>query len=442
MTGKNHPSPSNALRHIQHVYNVLCTHRTRFFACLTACIILTQACGLIYGLGVQKAFADAAPETYSMTNVIYINRTGLNKAGAYVDRIEISETAKPAADFKDGSNHKDLFDPNVTIQINQMQSFYDRQDTAGQDVMTFAGYTINITNAKYVMTSQMVNGDILPANTSDFFASGFDKSAIAFPVIEKAIMFDSPAHYAQQYCDHNGYALRNIINSTYEKKYNMQTLNAFASQLVKDDTIVVYNQSTPTLYRDLAKYGGSLNPDVKLVWYAWVLIAAIIALSYFAQEVVKTWIDDDTARKALWDTNQQNLQALTLGMNATKQLADHMLADKNAQRTLVMNFFANGTISWEQLQYLLKQIDGSYNPLINNCTTNIAGMIAGYFNASVNLYGKFTEGVFSATSWTDWIMNLIYLIAALIVAYIVYVIVSKVKGAQAPCQSVIIPYKI
>jgi hypothetical protein len=434
---------SNIVRTIQHAYATLCTHRTRFAACLVACIILTQACGLIYGLGVQKAFADAAPETYKMTNVIYINRTGLNRAGAFVDCITISETAKPLADIpiKDGSYHKDPFEPNVSIDVGKIQSLYDRQNTEGQDLMYFAGYSINITNAKYVMTSQMANGEIIPANTSDFFTAGFDKSAIAFPVIEKAIMFDSPARYAQQYCDTNGYALRNIINSTYEKEYNMNTLNAFASQLVKDDTIVVYNQTTPSLYRDLAKYGGSL-PGVKLVWYAWVLIAAIIACAMVAIPVLTTWIDDDTARKALWDTNQQNLQALTLGLNATKQLADHMLTDKNAQRQLVMNFFANGTISWEQLQYLLKQIDGSYNPLINNCTTNIAAMIAGYFNASVNLYGKFAEGVFDATSWTDWIMNLIYLIAALIVAYIVIVIVSKVKGAHTPCQSVIIPYKI
>jgi hypothetical protein len=172
------------------------------------------------------------------------------------------------------------------------------------------------------------------------------------------------------------------------------------------------------------------------------VVLIVLASSFLVVPIINNWINDEYALQGLKTINAENAQRLSEALNTTKWLAANTLEDKDAQRQLAMNFYANGTISWEQLQFLLQQIDSSYNPLINNCTMNIAAMLGVYYNTTAGLYDEYMNGLASFSSWTNWIWDIIYLIAALVVAYIVIVLVSKFKSVQAPSQSVIIPYKI
>jgi len=402
-------------------------------------ILLCQSCCLIYGVGLQRAFADAAPDTYTMSNIIYINATGLGRSDSEIKRIVITETFKePDVSGKDtfkgiGSN---ITTPVTGVDIDQFQNFYQDMGVSSVNIL---GHEVNCTGAQYAMGFGF-NDELVPINTTDWYALGAGHPATTFPVLKRTLLFRSPAAYVEEFCQQNGYVLREILNSTYYQEYNMDTLNAFSSHLVKTDLALIqyddpiFNESLSKL-APLQQYGAPLKfvcgPICSEIVTA-ILIGVILVfvLVTFALPVINNLLDNIALRNALKDSYKASYNALALGINTTANLADHMLADKNAQRQLAMNFFANGTISWEQLQYLLQQIDNSYNGLINNCTLNIAAMIAGYFNTTLGLYGKFAAAAAAESSWTDWIMDVIYLIAALMVAYVVYAFVSKSKGAS------------
>lgn len=398
-------------------------------------ILLCQSCCLMYGVGMQRAFAAAAPDTYAVNNLIYINRTGLSKDGVLRDEIEcitITQHAKSIDPFQKAKGFdSDAYAPVEFTDTNKIGDIYEYQGAG--DTMTFAGYTLDISQMQNAIGLDFINQTV-PINSSDFFGCGFNQEPTSFPAMEKALIFDSPLNYALAYCADNGYVLRYIVNSTYENTYNMDTLNTYQSTIISHNMISYVNTTMSMSPTDrLGAYGKSLN-DVKCPWCFPIALLALLVV--FAIPVVTTFIDDFFAKKALLELTAQNAKVLANAIDKVSDLADNMLADKTAERQLVMNFYANGSISWSQLQYLLQQIDASYNPLINNCTANIALMVSAYFNSTVGLYGEYTQGLFDASSWTNWIWDIIYLIVALIIAYIVYVIISKVKGAQQPASTV------
>lgn len=403
--------------------------RFKFAALIFMAILLCQSCCLVYGVGLQRAFAAAAPDTYIMQNIIYINATGLGKTTPEIKRIVISESLKSSEIPLKGIGVED-FDVNTSTDVDLFQSLYEYQDESATSV-NLLDMDVNCTGAEYAICNSF-NNELVPINTSDWYALGFNQPDLTFPVLKRTLFFKSPLVYAQEYCADNGYVFRNIINSTYYQEYNMNTLNTFKSSLVKTDIALIGYNESEVMATELKQIGGKLA--VVPLKQGWEILAVGIVLIFFAvffvKPLIEQWLNDQAALKGLKEVNEANYQALALGVNTTKSLADHMLADKNAQRQLVINFYANGTISWEQLQYLLQQIDYSYNPLINNCTFNIAQMVAAYFNSTVNAYGEYTQALANVTSWTDWIWDVIYLVAALMVAYIVYSIVSKRKAAS------------
>lgn len=410
--------------------------KVKFAAIVFLAILLCQSCCLIYGVGMQRAFAEAAPDTYAVNNLIYINRTGLGKDGVIRDEIEcitVTQHAKTSDPFQKlkviGGNG---FAPDAAVDTSKIGDIYEYQQTG--ETMTWAGYTFDISNMQNAIGLDFINQTV-PINSSDFFACGFDQSPTSFPAMEKALIFDSPLNYALAYCADNGYVLRSIVNSTYESTYNMDTLNTYQSTIISHNMIAYTNES-PTLspINALGRYGGSLNADLKP--FPIVAFALLALLIVFAIPIVTEWIRDAVAKQTLLALTGQNAKVLANAIDKVSDLANAMLADKTAERQLVMNMYANGTISWSQLQYLLQQIDDSYNPLINNCTADIAAMTVGYFNSTVGLYGEYANGMFDASSWTNWIWDIIYLIVALIIAYIIYVIISKFKGAQQPASTV------
>jgi hypothetical protein len=418
-------------------------HLLKIAAIAIIAMFLLHSCGLLYTIGARSAFVQAASDTYSMTNVIYFNRTGLNRAGCETDCITITENAQTLPDdfplkqplTKDAIHAKD-FAPNVTVDTEGFQSFYEMQDTVGDDTMTFAGLTMNISQARYMIADQFADGMIIPINTSDWFACGFPKADISFPVVKKSLVFDSPLNYVQRYCNAHGYTLRAILNSTYTKEYNMDTLNIFHSELVKEDQVIFYNQTPVPLYKGIERFGGGLvkNP----IWAGYYFLLAVgILLTIIAIPVLITLINNQQARAALSESNAWNFAALGAGLDTVKYVVDHLTGAKTAERQLVIELYANGTIGWPELQYLLVQIDGSYNPLINNATANIGIMVGAYFNATVNLYGEY-PGLADETSWTDWLYNLVILIVVGFAIYIVYALFIKRKTAQAPIASVVV----
>jgi len=423
------------------------TTKNKLLAIFCMAIIGFNAIGITYTLGMQRAFAASVDDTYTVTNVIYFNATGIGKSVPETHCLRITQYAKSVNsewNFKQDPLVKDEpstgttpFDPNVTIDTQRPMDIWERQNPSDNIVM-FGGYALNMTGAQYVIAEQF-NNEIVPINTSDFLAYGFTMENMAFMAAEKMLIFDSPLNYVTAYCEDQGFGVPTIINSTYEKEYNMNTLNFYRSELIKNDMFYYVNATEEPMARspDFARYGSDL---VKAEPISGMVILAIIIVMTFllATVVIVTILNNKALRDGLNDAIDANANALGDAINVTKTIADSLIGNKAAERAMVLEMYSNGTISWSQLQYLLKQIDGSYNPLINNCTANIAAMTAAYFNATVNLYGEFAAGIADASSWTSWIMPLLYLIAACIIAYIVYVIFSKIKGTQGPTTTVVL----
>lgn len=411
-----------------------------------AAIIICNSCVIMGALGVQRAFAEAAPGTYTMTNIIYINATGLGRMTPEILRIAITEEPKDTIWTKDGLvENKGIddaaFEPNSTLELSGIVDVYERQ-TIKNGIMSIQGIPINATNAQ-IGLGFTFNDEFIPINSTDFYEAGFDHAAISFPAVEKSLLFKSPAHYANEFCAENGYVLRNIVNSTYSREYDMNTLNLFYSKIIKEDFVIInYNNTdNETLGRNFDQYGGSLrDSESKPFPVALVILGiVIIVLGIFvATPIIQTLINDQYALEGLKLLNRENSDKLTESLNTTKWLTDHMLADKEAERQLLLEMYANNSISWEQLQYLLLQNDASYNPLINNCTVNIPAMLSAYYNTTADLYGTYTNGLASFSSWTNWIYDLIILIVVMFAIYMVYSLITKFKSTNAPTRSIII----
>lgn len=422
----------------------------KFRAILIASLLILNAYGIIYCSVAQTAFVHAASDTYTVTNIIYINATGMSKAPHELIRLEISESTtldpKPTPPIVKGVGNSQ-FTPDTDVDTARfITNAYER--TSGLETsFEFAGntYIFNNTDATtsypYLFAGQLGNGTLLPVNFSTWTGSGFETPQWSFPAMEKMLVFDSPLHYAAQYCADHGYVLLNIVNSTYQRTYNMNTLNLFHSELLKENMIVYNTNTTPTMSMamdPLLQHGGGLIEPQELATGTAILIGFLVAaiLVFFVTPVVITWINNEYALNALNAAAERNAAALADSVAATKAIADSLAGNKAAERAMVLEFFANNTITWEQMQFLLQQIDNSYNPLIDNCTVNIAAMTAAYFNSTVELYGQYTNGLMDATSWTSWITPLITLIITLVVAYCVYALVSKIRGASAPAQTI------
>jgi hypothetical protein len=423
------------------------TH-TKLLAFGLIALIICHSCGIMGALGFQRAFADAAPETYTASNIIYLNATGLDRS-PHIIRLEISEQFKDpyTLPIKVGGIGGDGFAPNATIDTSKLVDVYSRQSTGPLSIF---GYTANTTGAQ-IANGFIFNDEFVFINSSDWVSAGFNQIPISYPAIEKEVFFKSPLDYALTFCRENGYALNSIINSTYYHEYDMDTLNAFQSKLVKVDCAVIYYNLSEVYadeFMNLNKFGGALvSPeDLKLTGAEWYLIAKIIALGIvlvialitFVLPVIQQALHNQALLDGLNALNRANGDKLTEAINATKNLADHMLADKNAQRLLVMNFYANGTIDWSQLQYLLQQIDASYNGLINNCTFNIAAMLASYYNTTLGLYDKYAAGLDLWASWSNWIYDIIILAVSLLAIYFVYTLIAKFRSPRAPAGSITI----
>lgn len=416
--------------------------RNKLLAVGLLALIICHSCCIMGALGFQRAFAEAAPETYTMTNIIYINATGLGRTTPEIMRLEISETPQEIPWTKDGPIESkgigsDLFAPNASVDVWRITDIYERQSIG--NTLDILGQSVNATGAA-IGIAFAFNNEIVAMNSSDFYACGFSQPALSVPAIEKVLVFKSPADYAAEYCTDNGYTLRNIINSTYLHEYDMDTLNFFQSQLVKEDLVIIrYNSTEETLSRpNLEQFGGSLVQDSKF----WEIIAVGIAIAiisyFFLVPMLTNLFNDQMALEGLKLTLKDNADRFADALNTTNNLADHMLTDKNAQRQLAMNFFANGTISWEQLQYLLRQIDNSYNPLINNCTRNIVDMLNAYYNASAGNYRDYLDGIADFTSWSNWIYDIIILAVSLIAIYFVYTLIAKFRTPRAPVGSIMV----
>jgi hypothetical protein len=426
--------------------------RTKLLAFGLLALIICHSCGIMGALGFQRAFAEAAPETYTVTNIIYINATGLGRTTPEVVRIEISETPQGIPWSKDGlisgkGIKPEAFEPNATVDTSKLIDVYERQSTPG-NILTVLGVPVNTTGVQFGL-GFIFEDEFVPINTSDFWACGFGHPALSYPAIEKVLIFRSPADYVHAYCEDNGYVLRNIINSTYLHEYDMNTLNFFQSEIIKEDIAIMrYNYSEVTLSRardqQFEQFGGALTPEVKLtgVEEACVILAIGVVLFlfaiFFAKPLIEQYLFNEAALNGLKETNTANGNKLSEAINATKWIALELADDKDAQRQLAMNMYANRTITWDQLQYLLRQIDESYNPLINNCTTNIRDMLLAYYNQTSFNYDKYLDGLLDFTSWSNWIYDIIILAVSLLAIYFVYALIAKFRSPRAPAGSIMI----
>jgi hypothetical protein len=412
-------------------------NKTQLLAFSLIAMITLSSCGLIYGIGVQRAFATAAPDTYSVTNVIYINATGLGRAGSEIKRIEITETAKdtPIDLPMKGQPFKGIddrpFAENTSVQFNALQSIYEHQSG---DTIELFGIAVNCTGVQRIIGNTFKDA-IIPVNMSDWYAMGASQPALAYPSAEKSLLFRSPYDYAHDYCTLHGYAFHSIVNSTYEQTYDMNTLNTFHSELLKTEMLVIrYNTSEADAMYKLPQYGGEQTKSPAGVALAIGLVVCVI-LMFVVKPLIETWMADYWDNQGFQNDLDVKYKALALGINATTYLSALAQTNKQGARTQATAMYNNNTINWEQYQYLLTQIDGSYNPTINNATVNIGKMIADYYNATSGDFQKYLDAIAFNSSWSDWIMDFIYLIAACVIAYLVIVIIGKFKGASAPAQS-------
>lgn len=409
--------------------------RTKLLAVGLIALIICQSCATLGILGIQRAYAEAAPGIYTATNVIYINATGLGKAGSEIKRLEITETAKDALPIKGIADRP--FAENVSVQFDALQSLYQHQTG---DTIELFGITVNATGVQRII-GNIFKDAIIPVNMTDWYAMGATQPALAYPTTTKTLFFKAPFDYAEDYCTAHGYVMHNIVNSTYEQTYDMNTLNFYQTQLLKNEMMIInYTRANDTMSA-LKQYGGALIKSPATVALAIGVCVAIIII-FMCLTIIPQWISDYWDNVGFNDDLNAKYKALALGINATTYLAALAQTNKAGARTQAMEMYNNNTISWEQLQYLLNQIDVSYNPGINNATVDIAQLIRDYYNATSIDFQKYLDAIAFNSSWTSWLWDIIYLIAAIVVAYIVIVLVGKFKSTKAPSQSVIIPYRM
>jgi len=407
-------------------------------------MITVHAYGLLNICTFYRAYA--ASDTYSVTNTIFFNATAL---GGYAQtyRIDVTEEAEPYAHddpiFKTGvrGGYTGGFPFQEEQDLLQLQATDDAENAVYFD--DFMGeLDFNLTGAARAQATTY-NNHTLAVNLSDFY-DFFEPTHFVFPVTEKRILFDSPANIVNDYCDANGLVLVDIINSTYTEDISVSTLNTFDSQLIAtnwyitepiDEDGVPLSKAKAGLMDDpFLEYGGELKAIATSVL---LLIGVIVAMFFVTAawtiiSCMRIQASKELALADMWNS----LTATIATLNNETQIQLDLVENKAANEALILELYANGTISFEEAMALLTKIGASYDPLLSNRTQNLGEILDNYFNHIENQWSNYQNALGISSSWMNWIQILI--IAAIMLAgiYIVFGVILK-KGPKNPVNPVV-----
>jgi len=410
----------------------------KLFALFFATILLCNTYGIVFTGAMQRGLALGADNTYTVTNIIFFNATGILAEGTQLHCLKVSQTVpineKDTIPLKDdeGETVTDNFAPMVNIDTRKfINNAYERIQ-APYSTITLGNLTYAVAETLYdplISAGTFLNGTPLVLNASTFFGVGFPQTTPGFSLIEKSLVFESPLNYVEAYCDAEGWTLVEIINSTYEREHNFNTMNLFRSQLVKQDTVIFVENETETMARS-----GQISTMALGTATLILIICIIVALT--ATAILVPWLLAREARLGLTSSTDANKDVFDDTLDVLEDFLDTMTANKAFERDRAYWLLANSTITFEQYLFLLQEIDASYNPLINTALTDISAITTAFFNATSDLYGKFAAALADITSWSSWIDLLIMLIIIIVVIYFVYVLISKFRGASAGAQTI------
>jgi hypothetical protein len=299
----------------------------------------------------------------------------------------------------------------------------------------------NLTGAARAQATTYNNGT-LAVNLTDFYED-FEPTHYVFPVTEKHILFDSPSNIVNDYCDTNGLVLIDIINSTYTEDISVSTLNTFDSQLIKTDWYITepidedgvpLSKASPLKDLDLMQYGGELK---EIATGVLILIGVIVgmffaAAAYTIISCMRIQASKELALADMWNS----LNATITAINAERDVQIALVESKATNEALILDHYANGSISYEEAMTLLTKIGADYSTLLSNRTQNLNEILDNYFTHIEDQWSNYQNALGISSSWMNWLQILIIAAIALAGIYLVFGVILK-KGPKNPVNPVI-----
>ena len=394
--------------------------------------------GLLFTVNLHSAFATT--DTFSIENVTWINITVMTKDPGTWELVKLTVSESVELNSRAASSGA-TFAPNGSEDRVTIIDINERQEMpVGQ--ITFAGQPFKVTSdTMFGVLSTFANGTSIAANTSDYYRN-FTRIQQAYPVRERMILFDSPANYAQRFCDERGYVLNNVVNSTYIEYFDVNSLNLFSSHLVKTDYIVTepinmsaLKAATQTA-EELAKFGGDLTTQV----FPWIAMGIIALIALCTWIITPALVDMCRIRQTAQTAREQiawDAEVTLEGIQAQREIDVALTGAKAANEQLILDMIANGTLTYDEGAALIAAIGADYSDLLTNRTTNIESILDNYYNHTSEMWGHYNQGLGVGTSWTDYLWPIIIFIIIGFSIYLIYVLINR-KGPKGQPQSILI----
>jgi hypothetical protein len=443
-------------KELKKVWNRVKTQDKKFYSTILISLFLCSIIGFILISNKYTSFANA--EVYSMTNNIFFEATALGKSTPEVIHLEITEQAqdfntKPDPNpskglglglMKDVDIANPVFSAKVNKSPNQIIDMYGVIDSSLAD-LNYEGFQLNMSNCNKAIMASYTTGTML-SNLSDYQENFNYNHNLQYKTSAKSVFFAEPHYYEEEWCLENDYTPGDILNSTYTDSIDYNQLNdqLIPSQLVSTQVIVTSytNYYSPTTLARMGLKGMDIwervmNPEevkAKCPWLIGIILVIAIAAYFVGPMIISAVLDSqriqtygEMAKAQIWADMNVTVSAINAERDIQLALTDNM----GNNEALVLSLWANGTISFEDCQMMLKQIDGNYAPLINNRTMNIQKIGRDYYNHTLEQWDKYENAIGLTTNWTNYLDILIYVFIGLIVFYVIYTVVLKRKGNSA-----------
>lgn len=397
------------------------TRKQKIKGILMIFLILLSFFSIIPMLFLQTSFAQT--QVYQVTNTIWINATGISPSSLGDEpnfqpiKCVVSQTARRSdGGVSSLANEGDRgFSPTVSQEYLMFKDL-----TQAYSLSTDPNFPLT-TNAERYVGLQWYNGT-MNLTAMENVRGLLPAAPIGASVQEVALVFDTPAKYAEDYCLANGYTYQNVINSTYEQSININHLNTYRSKFL---------QSVMYTGEKVGVGASSLDADVHQsiigiddAYYVAMLvlgISIIVGLVVYALTYV--------APPELMTVDSPSTDPL---VNMTIIAMERFSHDSDQ----ALQAYINGSLSWDQYIWIINTYFSFYSGLVNATTFTTADLWRDYYNTSETLYNtyadmydKYTQTF--AASWTDWLTTILILIIIIIVCFIIYKVVARKKGIDA-----------
>lgn len=288
------------------------------------------------------------------------------------------------------------------IEANQLA------DADGQ-VIRFGSYRLSTAGMSYKFGDIGYDGNYTLRDYDEFLAQNYAVApTLANPVVEKTIVFDSPANYADEFCADNGYTLLNIINSTHEQTIDTAKLNLYGAKAEELELLIIDHEAGS------ADVNCSSTQDLGASAIAIIVIGIVVSVAILG--FIYAPVVERTAHHAI--------AAMTTiqGLRAEVDIQNHLTEGLTAYQNHVLEMYANGQITWAECCTLLEIGGGQYTTVMQNRSTNIAQILGQYYEDIAIPYGDMATGF--KFSWTDIFWWILIAIIAGLGIYAVYAVIK------------------